>query len=103
MPNPKGNMPMLLSIHILIWSCLIVYTAAAFTSLFQCHPRKKLWDPLRTSGSCIDINPELLFTAIFNMITDFAILILPMPSIWKLQMPKKRKIMVTAIFGTGSL
>lgn len=42
-------------------------------------------------------------TSISNVITDLAILILPMPSVWKLQTSFKRRILMTAIFATGIL
>ena len=40
---------------------------------------------------------------IFNVISDFAILILPMPCLWKLRMPLKKKILVITVFATGSV
>lgn len=40
-------------------------------------------------------------TGIFNGISDFAILILFMIAIWKLQTPFKKTIMMIAIFATG--
>ena len=40
---------------------------------------------------------------IFNVVSDFYLLILPIPVVWQLQMPSKRKIGVCAIFMTGIL
>ena len=80
-----------------------MYLVAAIFAIVQCTPREKIWNPLMTTGYCIDTSAAYLSTAIFNVITDFAILILPMPSLWKLQMPLKRKILTTAIFATGFL
>lgn len=40
-------------------------------------------------------------SGIFNVLSDFAILILPIVPIWKLQLPFKKKILMIAIFSTG--
>ena len=42
-----------------------------------------------------------LFSASFNIVTDFYILLLPIPAVMGLQMPTKRKVGVLAIFATG--
>ncbi|MCJ1396234.1 hypothetical protein MMC18_009123 [Xylographa bjoerkii] len=36
-----------------------------------------------------------------NVLSDFSILILPLPTIWRLQMSKKNKLAVTAVFAIG--
>ena len=68
-----------------------------------CTPREKIWNPLLDTGHCFDFYATFQATGIFNVISDFAILILPMLSVWKLQMSFKRKILMTAIFATGFL
>ncbi|KAI9842248.1 MAG: hypothetical protein M1837_007393 [Sclerophora amabilis] len=40
-------------------------------------------------------------TAVINIISDFAMLVLPIGSIWQLQMPKRRKMGLSAVFLTG--
>lgn len=42
-------------------------------------------------------------TALTNMITDMCILTIPLPMIWKLQMPTQQKIAVSGIFLLGAL
>lgn len=102
-PNRKGNMSLFVAIQSCVWSCFIMYLVATICAIAQCVPREKIWNPLMTTGHCINNSAAYLSTAIFNVITDFAILILPMPSLWKLQMPVKQKILTTAIFATGFL
>ena len=49
---------------------------------------------------------EWVFTivsGVFNVITDFYVLILPISMVWHLQLSSKRKIGVIAIFLTGLL
>lgn len=51
---------------------------------------------------CRNVNgPVQLLTCGFNVVTDFWILILPMPHIWKLQLPHRRKVGLAAVFAAG--
>ena len=42
-------------------------------------------------------------TGIFNVILDFGILILPLSSIWKLQMTLRKRLLISGVFAIGSL
>ena len=101
-PTRKGNMFIYVGVHLCIWTNLIFYILGIAFNIAMCSPRKKIWDPLM-EGHCFDYNANYQASGIFNVISDFAILILPMPCVWKLQMPLKKKILVTAIFATGFL
>ncbi|KAL8628661.1 hypothetical protein Q9189_005609, partial [Teloschistes chrysophthalmus] len=61
---------------------------------------RELWI---TGGHCNNPAAWFIASGIFNVVSDFAILILPIPCIWKLQLPKKKKVMVSAVFATGIL
>ena len=102
-PTRKGNMFIYVGAHICIWSSLAMYLVETVFEIDICTPREKIWNPLLDTGHCFDIYATFQATGIFNVISDFAILILPMPSVWKLQMSFKRKILMTAIFATGFL
>jgi hypothetical protein len=41
--------------------------------------------------------------AIFNIVTDVALLILPIPYIWRLHVSRSQKILISGIFILGSL
>ncbi|EEU38374.1 uncharacterized protein NECHADRAFT_34678 [Fusarium vanettenii 77-13-4] len=70
----------------------------AFT---QCIPLKAVWDP-RVDGWCRAHQTTLWYiNGIINIVSDFAILILPLPVIWKLQLPLSQKILLSGIFGLG--
>ena len=88
--------------HICIWSSLVLYFVETIFEIILCTPREKIWNPL-LDGHCFNVYATFQSPAIFNVITDFAILVLPMPSVWKLQMSFRNKIAMTAIFGTGLL
>ena len=65
-----------------------------------CRPFAKNWDPL-LPGVCGSSAETILAEAIINMIVDVAIILLPMPLIWQLQMAQRKKVALTIIFGLG--
>ena len=89
--------------HTCIWACLIMYLVGTIFEIDICTPREKIWNPLLDTGHCFNIWATFQANGIFNVISDFAILILPVPSVWKLQISLKRKILTTAVFATGFL
>ena len=102
-PTRKGNMFMFIGAQLCIWINLIFYSVVTVFSIWLCTPRAKIWNPLLEGGHCFNASKIFLATGIFNVISDFVILILPMPAVWKLQLPRKRKFLMTAIFGMGLL
>ncbi|KAL8784312.1 MAG: hypothetical protein Q9195_009091 [Heterodermia aff. obscurata] len=102
-PNRKGSMPLYMAIHVLTWSNFGFYLVSTIFEITMCSPRKKIWNPLMKTGHCYDANAVYVATGIFNVVSDFAILILPIIPISKLQMSSKRKIMMIAIFAAGGI
>ena len=78
------------------------YLAETVLEIAMCTPRKKIWNPFIT-GHCISIMAPIQASAIFNVFCDFLILILPMPCVWRLHLPLKKKILMTIIFAAGLL
>ena len=73
-----------------------------FTAAFQCIPTAKLWDIFgRLDGHCINVIKFFIGNAIPNIITDVALLILPLPHIWRLQVPGTQKLFVLLAFIFG--
>ncbi|CAN9245055.1 unnamed protein product [Alternaria alternata] len=77
--------------------------ALVFPLIFACTPFRRNWDVTITEGSCIDRTPLYMATAVLNMATDILLLILPIPMVVKLQMPRAQKAGLICIFGVGSL
>lgn len=71
-------------------------------ALLQCRPLRAAWDLTPTYHySCMS---ELTFTlcySIFGVIADFTCLILPMPIIWQLSLPRKDRISILILLGLG--
>ncbi|KAL8798701.1 MAG: hypothetical protein Q9182_006452 [Xanthomendoza sp. 2 TL-2023] len=71
-------------------------------SLLLCQPISYNWDA-SVNGHCGNVAVNCLAGAAVNTFTDILILILPMPIIWRLHVPLRNKIILSLIFGLGSL
>jgi hypothetical protein len=86
----------------LAWILTANDIAALVATCFCCTPLHYFWDRLGT-GTCIDI---LLFTrleSVTNIVSDVAMLLLPLPTIWKLQISRSLKIGLLCTFAMGSM
>lgn len=82
---------------------MIVYSGIqVLASIFQCIPVRAAWD-ISVKGKCIHINLLFMVLAGMNVLTDFVLLIAPLPSLWNLQMQKAMKLQLMALFGIGGL
>lgn len=70
----------------------------------QCTPISYLWEPqLHPDGHCIDLNAFWRWGHFPQIITDVAVLILPLPALWALKLSTRDKIGVVVTFCTGSM
>ncbi|KFY53304.1 hypothetical protein V496_07731 [Pseudogymnoascus sp. VKM F-4515 (FW-2607)] len=75
--------------------------ALSFTTIFQCAPIKYSWDK-SVPGSCINIKAFWYGQSGWNTLMDVVVLILPIPVIVKLQMNRRAKIGLMAVFLLGA-
>lgn len=82
---------------------VLFYFIDTIFEIVICNPREKIWNPLMTTGYCFNTNAAFQATGIFNVLSDFAILILPISSVWHLKISLKKKIGIAAVFSAGLL
>lgn len=76
--------------------------AFTFLNTFQCRPIGAAFEtPIPSSATCEDIVTLYLSTAPLNIITDLAILFLPMPVLTAMRLPRKQKAILIITFGFG--
>lgn len=85
---------------------LVVVNAGGFAitmlNVFQCTPIGALFKyPVPASAKCTDIVTIYLSSAPLNIITDLAILFLPMPILTGMRLPRKQKIILIITFSFG--
>jgi hypothetical protein len=78
------------------------WAAAFFAGAFICYPAASIWEP-NTKGTCGNMELLNVVTPIPWVLTDFAILIAPLPVIRKLQIDRARKRRVYAAFLLGAM
>lgn len=89
-------------IWILMFLLLAYYIPALIIKIRICMPISSYW--LRDgSGTCLDQGAVITSDSIMSVISDLAILILPFPLTWSLQMSTKKKLRVMGILGAGGL
>ncbi|RVD85883.1 uncharacterized protein DFL_004187 [Arthrobotrys flagrans] len=89
----------------IIWgflAAIILYNVLTILILvFACRPVSTLWDWNLDQSKCIDVDPLYFINAALNTITDIAILVLPLRTLWKLKMPTSQKVGLIMLFTTG--
>lgn len=69
-------------------------------SAFQCHPVRAGYEQ-NVDGTCVDVVSLYLSSAPINILTDLAILLLPLPILTRLRMEFKQKCALVATFVVG--
>ncbi|KAL4935899.1 hypothetical protein BDV06DRAFT_233877 [Aspergillus oleicola] len=89
-------------VSLIIGAVVIAYNMAViFVAGFQCIPLSSLWTG--QPGQCINTSTPFTTLGITNVVTDFAILALPIQPVLGLQMETRRKIQVLGIFLLGGV
>ena len=91
------NCAIVVGIFVVLWAITIT-----FLFIFLCTPVQKLWEP-DLEGHCVDELGVWLANASATIFSDIAILVLPMPQVWKLQLKTVEKVGIIAVFGLGFL
>ena len=92
------------------WSTIATLTvvnvaglALTLLNILQCRPLRAAFnDPIEPTAKCIDIVTLYLSSAPVNIITDLAILFLPMPILTGMRLPRNEKIILIITFSFGA-
>lgn len=102
-PARQINPVMFVTARVMIAVILVYYTISTCVTTFACNPRERIWNPLITEYKCLDNTIGILFTCLFNIVSDLIILALPSRAVWKLKIPLKKRISIILLFATGLL
>lgn len=86
-----------ISVITVIWSLLFI-----FICIFQCTPIARAWNPT-IPGKCLYLRGIFIGNAVPNIVTDAAILAMPMHQVWKLQARLAQRLTICGIFLLGCL
>ncbi|KAJ5274998.1 hypothetical protein N7497_005609 [Penicillium chrysogenum] len=76
-----------------VWAIVMTFLA-----IFNCKPISAFWT---TKGTCLNFKQFAIGYAIVNIISDFAVWLMPIPRVWNIQLPKPQKIALSLIFALG--
>ena len=80
--------------------CLALPVAFNIHATFTCIPVQKFWRP-QLPGHCLAHLPGYIVSGILNIVTDFMILLLPMPIIWNLHTSRNHRAYLIGTFAAG--
>ncbi|KAJ9487648.1 hypothetical protein VN97_g5668 [Penicillium thymicola] len=95
--------PFLLTTYILMGCLVIIGLWTTLSGFFFCIPVHTFWSASAEvrNTKCLPAAPVWFTNAALQTITDLVILVLPMPLLWKLQLPKRQKWGILVVFGLG--
>ncbi|KAK4989664.1 hypothetical protein LTR66_007017 [Elasticomyces elasticus] len=86
--------------HCLIFLLLPATCWATFGGVFLCRPVAKYWHP-EIAGHCMNVKSYWVSAAAVNIVLDLCVLVLPMPAIASLHLPRKQKRGLVLVFALG--
>ncbi|PHH64773.1 hypothetical protein CDD81_4035 [Ophiocordyceps australis] len=88
------------AVYAVIFLTVALLIAVLFESFFLCRPFAYTWDKT-IPGVCGSTQDAYLAIAIVNLVTDLSVVALPMPILWRLKLPQRKKIAISAILSLG--
>ncbi|KAK9413329.1 putative G-protein coupled receptors family 1 profile domain-containing protein [Seiridium unicorne] len=86
----------------LMYACAVSYVAVFLTLTFGCFPTYRNWQVVPDPGlKCTFRMQNFVVTVVLNVLTDAAILCIPLPLLWQLQVPLKKKLVVGLLICSG--
>lgn len=97
--------PWFQTVCLIIMGVVVAFTTGTvFASIFQCTPVEYAFNKnIRGGGHCINLTAFWFANAAFNILSDIVIIIIPTFVIKTLQLPKRSKVALCAVFALGTL
>ncbi|PYI26894.1 hypothetical protein BP00DRAFT_439626 [Aspergillus indologenus CBS 114.80] len=99
----EKNRPYRVACYSLMAFIVAFAIADIMAGAFECWPVAYLWDKTIAGGKCDNIPVFYRWGTLPNVIIDLAMLILPQPVVWRLQVPSQVKYGLAVTFLTGSI
>ncbi|KAG5979689.1 hypothetical protein E4U55_004869 [Claviceps digitariae] len=91
----------LIGIYFLVGALCIYYGSGLFIKIFVCWPISAYWRG--EASKCLNQGGIIIADSITSVVSDLAILLLPVPLTWSLQMPRKKRLRVSGMLCAGGI
>lgn len=85
----------------------LFYFATMIAFLVMCGPvddhSQSAYMSALASPRCARTRPLVIILGVVNVVSDLYLIILPLPAVWSLQLPFRKKVGVSVMFLTGSM
>jgi hypothetical protein len=76
--------------------------SGVFVTIFQCKPVAAAWNFSIVGAKCLNYVDYLYASSSINVATDIVLFVLPCPYLWRLNMPKKQRVILCVLFAGGA-
>ncbi|KAK5679668.1 hypothetical protein LTS12_029338, partial [Elasticomyces elasticus] len=88
-------------IYVFLGALCIYYIIAEVIKIRMCDPIPAYW--LGNTAKCFDQQAALIADSVISVVSDFIILVTPLPLTWSLQMSRNKKLRIIGILSAGGL
>ncbi|KAJ4256111.1 hypothetical protein NW762_009187 [Fusarium torreyae] len=82
-------------------ACTLFHLSFLIAQINLCTPVRKQWDASIKYGSCLDGVPMYTTMASLTIVFDVIVMVLPFPTLLKVQMPNRKKVVLLGLFAMG--
>lgn len=85
--------------------CLVLFPAFSIFTVFYCTPVSYTWEGWtgEVEGHCLSFNLFAWIQTSINIALDTFILVLPLPLVWRLNMGRRKRVLLMLMFSVGVL
>ncbi|KAL1877992.1 hypothetical protein Daus18300_002346 [Diaporthe australafricana] len=84
-------------------ACIVWLIVVTFVLVFQCSPIPTYWDKFVQAPYCMNAAKTLLGYEMTNLFLDVAILCIPLPIVWQLNLQMSKRMGLVGVFFLGGL
>lgn len=99
----SSALSMYFALYLTMAAIIIFYAVGIIFNIVQCTPREAIWNPLVQDAFCFNRYAIFQAAGVFNVVSDFAILTIPILVIWRLHVVHRKKVAVTTLFANSPL
>jgi hypothetical protein len=89
-------------LYIILGTLLAYYVPVLFLKAAICRPISKFWMP-ELPGQCFNQRALILADSVISVISDMVLLVAPLPLTCNLQIQKRKRVKIAAVFSAGGL